>query len=245
MAAEERERIRGIFNRIAARYDVMNRIMTFGIDRGWRRSLVRAVPRTAARVLDIATGTADVACALSAAATGAPAIVGIDNAEIMLAEARRKIKAKHVRNITLVRAAAEKMPFAAGSFDAAVVAFGIRNCTDNGVVLAEAARVLRKGGVLAVLEFFRPDNIFTRIVQGTYVRLVIPLVARLLVRAAVDAYRYLGDSIAAYLSVKEFRVLAERSGFLHIRTKRFLFGVADLTVFSRTASKIKKGRGTT
>lgn len=243
MKQNKREEVRGLFNRIAARYDIMNRIMTLGIDRSWRRFLVRAVPPEAKKVLDIATGTGDVAIAVAASHRNA-AVTGIDNAESMLALAQMKTASRGITAVSFVRAPAENLPFPNRKFDTAVVAFGIRNCADNGVVLAETARVLSPGGVFAVLEFFRPDNIIPRIVQGLYLRIAVPIIARMFARGAVAEYRYLSDSIASYLSTDEFRALAAQNGFIHVRTKRFLFGVADCIIFERTNEKnIRKRKG--
>ncbi|MBI4976760.1 MAG: ubiquinone/menaquinone biosynthesis methyltransferase [Spirochaetes bacterium] len=244
-----REKIRALFNRIAPRYDAMNRIMTFGIDRVWRRHLVREAVSFLVRCgetpafLDIATGTGDIALAVKRRLPQTR-VTGIDISDAMLVFARAKMERDGMRQVIFKRASAETIGSSKAVFNAAAVAFGYRNVRDNDRALKAAASALKPNGRLYVLEFFKPDNLFTRIFQTVYVRCVIPVIARFVAGAASD-YAYLGNSINDYDTIKAFIARAEKNGFSFFSRRRFMFGVADLVVIERKAGGRAQARSRT
>ena len=233
-ALRGRAEVRAMFGRIVRRYDTMNRVMTGGRDVAWRRRAVDhalrdRTPGTAV-VLDVATGTGDLALAL--AAGGARFAIGIDFAVPMV----RTAAAKGERSATTPgpRAAwaigdALALPFADDSFDACTVAFGLRNMADYGAALREMARVLKPGGRFVCLEltpFRRP--VLTPLF-GWYFNRVVPLVGGLL-SGDRDAYRYLPRSVVAFPSAAELAVLMEQSGFNAVSYRRLGGGTVAVHV---------------
>ena len=215
--------VRRMFDRIAPRYDLLNRLLALRTDVRWRRRLVAALDLpAAARVLDLCAGTLDVAAEVRRQCPAAH-VVGVDFSRAMLARGRPKTA------LPAAQADALALPFAAGAFDAVTVAFGVRNLESPGRGLAEIARVLRPGGHLGVLELFRPAGAFARLVHAVYDRALVPLVGGTVSRDPT-AYRYLADSIDAFASVAEFTVLLEASGFVGVRSRTLWPGVAALVV---------------
>jgi ubiquinone/menaquinone biosynthesis methyltransferase len=215
-----------MFESIAPTYDLLNRVLALRTDVRWRRRLVAALDLPPApRVLDLCAGTLDVAAEVRRQRPAA-CVVGADFARAMLAHGRAKT------GLAAVQADALALPFARGAFDAVTVAFGVRNLESLERGLAETARVLRPGGCLGVLEFFRPAGRFARVVHALYDRGLVPLLGRA-VSGDPNAYRYLADSIDAFASVPEFARLLESSGFVAGAAQRLWPGVATL-VLART-----------
>lgn len=206
------EQVRGLFTRIAGRYDALNRVLTFGIDVRWRvralRLLAAATARPAA-VLDLATGTADLALGL-ARRFPAARVTGVDLTPAMLVLGREKVaKAGLSNRVELREGNALALDLPDCSFDAAACAFGFRNFPDADRALREVARVLKPGGSLLVLEFFRLQSRFLAHLTSAWLRCVAPVVAG---RAQAD-YAYLRTSIERTLSAAEFLEKARRAGF--------------------------------
>lgn len=200
-----------MFDSIAPAYDFMNTAMTFGLHRRWLRKLVDAAAATeSTRVLDIATGTGDVAIALAKAIPGA-SITGLDLSEGMLERARVKAGAQG-RKIGFVRGDALDTGLPAGSYDLITVAYGVRNYADLHKGLAEACRLLRPGGHLLILELCEPSGALMRAGYRMYSRTLIPLVGRM-VSHDTSAYSYLPRSIAACPQRHAMTALMEMSGF--------------------------------
>jgi demethylmenaquinone methyltransferase / 2-methoxy-6-polyprenyl-1,4-benzoquinol methylase len=215
--------VRRMFDRIAPSYDLLNRVLALRTDVRWRRLLVTALDLpAAARVLDLCAGTLDVAAEVRRQRPAAR-VAGADFAWEMLARGHAKT------GLPVAQADALALPFAAGVFDAVTVAFGVRNLESLERGLAEIARVLRPGGRVGVLEFFRPAGPVARLVHGLYSRAFVPLVGRAVSRDR-HAYRYLVDSIEAFATVAEFTELLRRSGFVTVRTRTVWPGVAALVV---------------
>lgn len=234
----KQQQVGEMFDTIARRYDLLNHVLSFGIDLNWRRRLVRmAGEGSPERILDLASGTGDVALAL-ARRTGAQ-IVASDLSEGMLAVAREKIsKAGLSGRIGTVAAAAEELPFGDGEFDAVTVAFGVRNFGDLSRGIGEAFRVLRPGGSLYVLEFSMPKGWFFGPLYRFYFRNVLPLIGGI-VSGDRKAYRYLQGSVEEFPAGDAFLEIVRGCGFGEGRAGRLTGGVATLY----SAVKPKDGDG--
>lgn len=221
-----------MFGAIAPQYDLLNRSLSLGLDRSWRRRTVRRLDlKPGARLLDLGCGTGDLALAF--AATGVT-VVGADFAGPMLPLARSKAQRRRLAPCWL-RGDALALPFADRSFDAVTVAFGVRNFEDPQAALAECARVLRPGGRLAVLEFFpMPPGMWSRLFRF-YFRQVLPRVARLTAAGRSGAYDYLPRSVDGFVPAGQFRDWLERAGFRAVTEQAFTGGVARLVTGARRA----------
>jgi demethylmenaquinone methyltransferase/2-methoxy-6-polyprenyl-1,4-benzoquinol methylase len=198
-----------MFDRIAPRYDLLNHLLSLGTDHGWRRRAVAAVaPARGERVLDLCCGTGDLALALARAGAR---VTGADFSAPMLARAARKAN-RAGREVSLCAADALALPFRDASFDAAAVAFGVRNLAAPLAGLREIRRTLRPGGRLVVLEFARPRAAVLRRLYKVYLRTALPA-AGWLVAGSADAYRYLGDSIGNFLDQERFQTLLAEAGY--------------------------------
>jgi demethylmenaquinone methyltransferase/2-methoxy-6-polyprenyl-1,4-benzoquinol methylase len=200
--------VRGMFDRIAPVYDAMNRVMTAGLDRAWRRLTVEAVVQPGDRVLDACCGTGDLA--LAAEREGG-VVTGLDFSPKMLERARRKSE-----TITWVEGDLLELPFEDGSFDAATVGFGVRNVADLEAALAELRRVLRPGGRLAILEITQPRGLLRPFFSLWFDRIV-PLLGKVL--PGGRAYTYLPASVRRFPGAEELVSLLERTGFQHVRVR--------------------------
>ena len=232
-APGKRADVAAMFDRIAPRYDLLNRVLSLGIDKLWRRTTLREMRRRlegrpAGRVLDLATGTADLAIAL--ARRSAEQVVGVDPSVGMLEVGRRKVAAKKLdRRVTLEEGHSESLPFPDDHFDAATVAFGVRNYENLQAGLRETARVLRPEAPLVVLEFSRPAAFPIKQLYGFYFRHVLPRVGGL-VSGDAGAYAYLPESVGVFPDGDDFLREMEQAGFTRPRRKPLTFGIA--TVYS-------------
>lgn len=213
----EPEAVRDMFDRIAGVYDAMNRVMTLGLDRRWRRLAVREVVWPGDRVLDVCCGTGDLA--VEAERRGGR-VVGLDFSERMLGRARRKSG-----TIEWVHGDALALPFPDRAFDAATVGFGVRNLSDLRGGLVELARVLRPSGRLAVLEITRPSGPLRPVFRIWFERLV-PLLGRAL--PGGEAYTYLPASVRRFPGPDDLAALLESAGFEGVRYRRLGGGIVAL-----------------
>ena len=223
-------RISGMFDAIAPRYDLLNHVLSGGLDVYWRKRAVAALALTGREtVLDLCTGTCDLAIAtLAAGRRGARRVLGLDFAAQMLRQGQRKLDARALRaSAPLVRADAMHLPVATASMDAVTMAFGIRNVLDPGAACREIARVLKPGGRLAVLEFSLPSYAPVRAAYLWYFRNVLPRIGRLVSRHR-DAYTYLPESVGTFLSPGEFGALVGAAGLVDVRADRLTLGVVYL-----------------
>ena len=236
MTDPESAAIRTMFGRIARRYDLANLLLSFGMDGGWRRRLVTAVSRRAPRdVLDLATGSGDVAFALSAGLSADVRIIGMDFCEPMLAQALKKKAAAGPAacgNVSFAQGDGLALPLSAESFDAVTISFGLRNMTDRPRALAEMHRVLRPGGSLFVLEFSRPCAWF-RPAYFFYLRRVLPIVAGWLTSDR-SAYAYLNRTIEAFPGREALAKEIEAAGFQGVTATAFAFGAVALHEAKKT-----------
>jgi demethylmenaquinone methyltransferase/2-methoxy-6-polyprenyl-1,4-benzoquinol methylase len=222
---EHDRRIAAMFDRIAHRYDLLNRILSFGRDMSWRRRAVAlAGLGPGERALDVGAGTGDLAMALSAAGPSGR-VVGLDLAVKMLARARARAKSP----IGLVAGSAERLPFPDGVFSCVTAAFAVRNFADLARGLSEMRRVLRPGGRAVVLELALPPNGAVKALHLFYLRRLSPLVAAAL-GSSVDAYRYLPASIEAFPDPDRVAAAMRDVGFAGVRYERLTFGVATIHV---------------
>ena len=222
----KQQQVEEMFDNIAPAYDRLNDIMSFGIARAWRRAAVRRVERSGARqILDLATGTADLAIAMARRIPEAE-VTGGDISEGMLALGREKVaQAGLAERITLVAARAEELPFADGRFDAVTAAFGVRNFADIGKGLAEMSRVLESGGGVFILEFSTPRSKIFGSLYRFYFHRVLPRIGGMISKDR-RAYAYLPGSVAEFPSPEGFLRMMEEAGFAGCRAKALTGGVA-------------------
>ncbi len=224
-----------MFDAIAPRYDFLNHLLSAGIDRHWRARAIRSLGLTGReRVLDLCTGTGDLAIAARMARPGAARVVGVDFAGAMLTIAADKVRRRDTLSagIALVRGDATRIPVADGSVDAVTIAFGIRNVEDVQTVCRDIFRVLKPGGRLAILEFAIPTTPLFRAVYLSYFRHILPRIGRL-VSGHGAAYGYLPASVGAFASPGEFMDLLQNHGFQDVSADSLTFG----SVFLYTARR--------
>ncbi len=227
-----------MFDAIAGRYDLLNRLMSFSLDRVWRRRAVAALGvRPGARVLDLATGTADVALEVLRQQPDAT-VVGLDPSPRMLAVGERKVEAAGLGGRIELRAGrAEALPFDDGDFDAAAIAWGIRNVADRPAALAEMARVVRPGGRVAVLESVEPRSGPLAPLARAYLHHVVPRLGAWLSRE--QAYRYLQTSIEDFPPPAGFARMMTSSGLEVLEVRPMTFGVCCLFVATPAEEAIR------
>ena len=223
----EKQRVRSLFDSIAYRYDLLNHLLSGGIDFYWRRRAVEHLndiqPKT---ILDVATGTADFAIATMRLKP--EKVIGVDIAEAMLRIGRGKLKKRGLDNvITLYSGEAESIQFETGSFDAAIVAFGARNFEHLEKGLSEMRRVLRDGGKIVVLEFSRPRVFPFKQLYFFYFKTILPLVGKLVSKHR-EAYTYLPDTVMKFPEGKAFLKILQKIGFTKIEEERLTFGIATI-----------------
>jgi len=220
--------VRGMFGRIAPRYDLLNHLLSFNLDKRWRaRTVGRVSPildRPDSRVLDLCCGTGDVLLALESRARRP--LLASDFCHPMLVEARRKIDARGLRS-PLVESDALSLPLAEASLDLITVAFGFRNLANYQRGLEEMLRVLRPGGVAAILEFSQPTNSVFRALCGFFSTRVLPRVGGI-VSGSPDAYSYLPESIRKFPGAEELAEEMRRTGFSRVEFERMTGGAVAL-----------------
>src|ERR1019366_7666246 len=230
-AGNEREAaawVRGMFARVARRYDLANHVLSFNIDRLWRARTVRRVrpmlERPGARVLDICCGTGDLTLALARQCR--TPVLGSDFCHPLLVAAREKIERRRAR-AGLFEADALHLPLRDASLDLVTVAFGFRNLANYRAGLAEMRRVLGPGGMAAILEFSQPPNAVFAALYHFYSRRILPLIGGVL-SGSRDAYAYLPDSVRRFPAAEELVEEMRRTGFREVRYERFSGGIAAL-----------------
>jgi demethylmenaquinone methyltransferase/2-methoxy-6-polyprenyl-1,4-benzoquinol methylase len=226
-SAGKRAYVRGVFSEIAPRYDLLNHLLSFNIDKRWRRRAVAALRwdrDPSGMYVDLCAGTMDVANELARKPTFRGTVLGTDFAEPMLRAGRQKIAS---RPISPVVADAVALPLRGGTASGAIVAFGARNLADLDAGLIEAFRVLRDGATLVILEFSIPRLPLIRSLYRVYFHRVLPLLGRLVSRHPT-AYRYLPESVESFPNEDELTRRMTRAGFANIRVDRLSFGIAAI-----------------
>lgn len=222
------EHIREMFDSIAHRYDFLNRLLSLGIDRRWRKFAVKLIKFDAAgKILDVATGTADVALQIAAATPSSVTITGIDFSEQMIMLGKEKVyNSPFSARISLQVAPCEAIPFSDNTFDSATIAFGIRNVVDRLSGLQEMIRVLKPGGNVVILEFSNPKSQLVKTLYNFYFLKILPAIGGLF--SHFNAYRYLPDSVLEFPSQEEFKKIMAEAGFSKITHVDLTFGIATV-----------------
>jgi len=220
--------VHGVFSSVAARYDVMNDVMSMGVHRLWKDAMMDwLAPRDGQRLLDVAGGTGDIAFRFLARAPGASAVV-LDLTEPMLAEGRKRAGAAALADrLDWVTGDAMALPFADASFDVYTISFGIRNVTRIGDALAEAFRVLKPGGRLMVLEFSQLPNAGLQKLYDLYSFAVIPRMGQAIARDR-ESYQYLVESIRRFPDQEDFAAMIREAGFGLVKYRNLSMGIAAL-----------------
>lgn len=226
--AEKARRVRGVFDSVASKYDVMNDVLSMGLHRAWKAYTVAVADvRPGMQVLDIASGTGDLAMAFAKRAGSSGRVVLTDINEAMLRHGRdRAIDAGLV--LPTVVCDAEKLPFGDGRFDRVSVAFGLRNMTHKERALAEMARVLKPGGRLLVLEFSKPAPAL-QVPYDWYSFKVMPLLGKW-VAGDAESYRYLAESIRMHPDAATLKSMMKTAGFGHVDVHKLAGGIVALHV---------------
>lgn len=223
----KKEQVEEMFDNIAPNYDRLNHILSLNIDRIWRRRVMRIVRRSKARrIMDLATGTGDLAIAM-AKRVDRTQILGVDLSEEMLAVARAKIQKQGLEErIMLEKGDAENLTMVAdGSLDAVTVAFGVRNFENMERGLSEIYRTLRAGGKLVVLEFSMPRNRLIRWIYSQYAHRLLPRIGAVISKDK-RAYTYLPDSVEEFPAPERFAEIVRSVGFSSVRLRSQSFGIA-------------------
>jgi demethylmenaquinone methyltransferase / 2-methoxy-6-polyprenyl-1,4-benzoquinol methylase len=231
---KNKERISSMFDDIASEYDAANHFLSMGVDRIWRKKIRKMIARSqnpAIQILDLATGTGDLALAL--AKIPGSEIVGLDIADKMLDCARAKAAKKGRKNIRLIQGDALNIPFPEATFDVVTIAFGIRNFEDVTAGVREINRVLKPGGKYYIIELTRPNKYF-RPLYNIYLNHLLPVIGSIITRKK-SAYLYLKDTISDFLQDDDLNVYFEQNGFEECSFYHWSFGIATLY----TGSKVR------
>ncbi len=227
---KELDFVKDMFDRIAPRYDFLNRLLSLRQDVIWRTQMVKAAAlKKGNRILDIACGTCDVALEASASLSGQSSIVGLDFSYGMLKLGQQKLIQKQNRSIKLLNADALHLPLKLNFFDAVFIAFGIRNIMAREKAIQAFHAVLKPGGRLAVLELTTPEKGFFRSLYLLYFKKILPSIGSFFSRDS-KAYTYLPDSVLKFPSPVEFSKMMKNNGFKHVRFKQMTFGIVTLFI---------------
>lgn len=233
LKSSKKQQIKNMFNQIAFRYDFLNHILSMGIDFYWRKEVVKQAQKAnPSKIIDLATGTADLAIALSIIKN--TKIIGLDISKEMLNIANEKINKKNLSNrVNVIEGDGESIPLKSEIFDLATISFGIRNYENPNKGLQEINRVLTNQGKIIILEFSKPSNFLIEKLYGLYFSRIVPFIGGLF--SQKKAYTYLPSSVETFPSGEKFKDLLTKNGFASIKSKPLTFGI--VTIY--TATKIK------
>ena len=225
--ASKKQQVEEMFDNISGRYDFLNRVLSLGIDVQWRKKVRRIIAKSGAqKILDVATGTADLAIELIK--IPGSHITGIDISKGMLSKGDIKLEKLGLTDrIVLQQADSENLPFEEAAFEAITVSFGVRNFENLEAGMKEMARVLKPGGSLVVLEFSKPRNPFFSAIYWFYFKYSLPPLGRLISKDAT-AYTYLPESVAVFPEGEDFVKVAKSCGYSNVTYKGLTFGIATL-----------------
>ena len=225
----KKAQVESMFDHIAHRYDYLNHFLSLGIDNCWRRKTVNMLKdKKDAFILDVATGTADLAIRAHKALKPHK-IIGIDISERMLALGRQKVKRKMIDEIELLHGDSENLRFENNTFDAAMVSFGVRNFENLEKGLSEIYRVLKPEGKFVVLEFSRPSKFPVRQLYGFYFTQILPAIGRYFSNDS-SAYAYLPESVLNFPEGEKFAHCLSRTGFVQVSCVSLTFGIASVYI---------------
>ncbi len=225
--SSKRQQVEEMFDSIAPKYDFLNRVLSMGIDQGWRKKAINSLKEVNPKqILDVATGTADLA--IAALKLNPDHITGIDISNQMLNVGRDKIKAKNISDkITLTQADSANLPFEDNKFDAITVAFGVRNFEFLQQGINQMYRVTRKGGKLAVLEFSNPKSFPFKQIYNFYFKYILPGWGGLISKSKT-AYTYLPESVQHFPEGEQFAAYLKNAGYTQIKIQPLTFGICTL-----------------
>jgi len=227
---KELDFVKDMFDRIAPKYDFLNRLLSMRQDIVWRTQMVKAAElQKDSRILDVACGTCDVALEISSQLNGQASIFGLDFSFGMLRLGKKKLIKKSKKNIELLNADALNLPFKHHIFDAVFIAFGIRNIMDRKRAVRKFFNVLKSGGRLAVLELTTPEKGILRSLYLSYFQRILPVIGSFFSKDN-NAYNYLPDSVLKFPTPVEFSKLMKEAGFKKIRFKQMTFGIVTLFI---------------
>lgn len=228
---KELDFVKGMFDKIAPKYDFLNRLLSLRQDTVWRNQMVRAANlKKDSRILDVACGTCDVSIEANKQLSGQTSITGLDFSYGMLQLGKTKIK--HKKNICLINADALNLPFRHMLFDAVFIAFGIRNIMDRQRALQSFFNVLKPGGRLVVLELSTPEKGWLKALYLLYFQKILPLVGSFFSKDQ-NAYSYLPESVLKFPSANEFSRLMKQAGFKQVKFKQMTLGIVTLFIGTR------------
>ncbi len=225
----KREQVAEMFDNISPKYDLLNHVLSGGIDILWRKKAIRQLrPFAPKTILDIATGTGDFA--IEALALKPEKVIGVDISEGMLSFGRQKMKERKLDHIIELRSGdSERLPFKDNDFDAVIVSFGVRNFENLLAGLTDMHRVTRSGGACVVLEFSNPRQFPFKQLYGFYSKAILPLIGRMVSKDA-SAYTYLPESVQAFPDGPDFLKIFEAAGFTNTKWIPLTFGVASIYI---------------
>lgn len=223
----KKAQVAGMFDRIAGKYDFLNHFLSLHIDKGWRRKAILEVMAVQPqKILDVATGTGDMA--ITAVKAGAPFVVGVDISEGMLAIGKKKIESPELKDkIKLQTGDSEDLQFETATFDAVMCAYGVRNFEDLEAGLKEMRRVLRPEGKVVILEFSKPKAFPIKQFYGLYSKYLVPFFGRFFSNDK-SAYAYLPESVAAFPEGQHFVSILKKCGFKQAKARPLTFGISTL-----------------
>jgi demethylmenaquinone methyltransferase/2-methoxy-6-polyprenyl-1,4-benzoquinol methylase len=225
--AGKKEQVAKMFDNISTRYDLLNHLLSMGIDKGWRKKAIRQLESLKPQmILDVATGTGDFA--IQALSLQPEKIIGVDISEGMLAVGRKKIAEKHLEHVIELKSGdSENLPFGENNFDAVTVAFGVRNFENLEKGLAEIYRVIKPGGMVVVLEFSRPRTFPFKQLYSFYFKAILPKIGRF-ISSDKAAYTYLPESVEAFPDGDDFLRRLNTVGFKNTKCKALTFGISSI-----------------
>ena len=225
---KDKDDIGQMFDSIAWRYDFLNHLLSFGIDRNWRRKTIGKIygEYKNPKIIDVATGTGDLA--IEAVNTGPAKITGIDISEKMLELGQLKVKARGLENIIeFIKCESENICFEDNTFDVAMAAFGVRNFSDPVKGLSEMRRVIRTEGLVVILEFSKPAGFLFKHVYNFYFGNLLPFLGSLFSKHK-KAYKYLNESVMDFADNEKFIQMMKKAGLSEIKQERMTMGIATI-----------------
>lgn len=223
----KKEQVASMFDNISKRYDLLNHLLSMGIDITWRKKAIQMLrPERPGSILDIATGTADFA--IESLALKPEKVIGVDISEGMLQVGREKLRQKGLtEKIELQLGDSEKLLFEDNKFDAVIVSFGVRNFEHLEKGLADMYRVLKPGGTTVIIEFSKPKHFPLKQVYNIYFKSILPLIGKVISKDQA-AYTYLPESVQAFPDGRDFLDILEKVGFKNTRCKTLTFGISSI-----------------